>query len=241
MGDIEMLARQHSGPRVSIYIPLGRDALNDDQNELRFRDALSRAELELVRCGNREDDTRRLLDPARELLTSAAFWSGRGGGLALFVGVSGTWTYSLSRPVQQLVVVGDRFHLKPLLSFVAVDDRYDRLAIQRVEQWLGTKRASGDLREIVPAACNARIDTLIVSGNESAWGSFDHTSEKVALRRAAREPGDEDLLNIAAIESLLSGATVRVVNREDVPGVTLAAAVFRYPRTGPDAPGTRTK
>jgi hypothetical protein len=114
------------------------------------------------------------------------------------------------------------------------------VALERIEQWLGTERASGDLRQIVPAACNARIDTLVVSSNVAAWGTFDRTSEEIALRRAAREPGDEDLLNIAAVEGLLTGARVHVVDRTDVPGVTVAAALFRFPRTGPDAPGNRS-
>ena len=41
-------------------------------------------------------------------------------------------------------------------------------------------------------------------------------------------PGDEDLLDLAAIQTILNGGTVYVVEPEQVPGQTLLAAVFRY-------------
>jgi len=235
---LEMLAQERDDPCISLFVPLDRDALRDDRNRLRLQGVLEQAEQELALRGFPPGGLDRLIAPVREILTSAAFWGERGCGLAVFASPQGTWAHSLRARLPQLVVVGARFHLKPLLSILADSDDIREKAIDRIEQWMGTDRASGDLRQIVPAACNSRIDTLVVSGDVAAWGTFDRTDEKIALRRAAREPGDEDLLNIAAIESLLSGATVRVVDREDVPGVTLAAAVFRYPRTGPDAPGS---
>lgn len=237
---IEVLAREQSGSCVSIYLPTGRDALRDEQNQLRFRNALGQAEQELARQGMPADEIGWLLDPARELLTTPTLWSERGGGLAVFISPAGAWTHSLPyRPPEQ-VVVGQRFHLMPLLPLVSDEDQHSVRAIERVEQWLGTERGSGDLREIVPAACNARIDTLVISSDALAWGTFDPASEQIDLRPAQRQPGDEDLINLAAMESLLSGATVRVVERADVPGVTVAAAVFRYPRVGSDAPGSHS-
>jgi hypothetical protein len=42
------------------------------------------------------------------------------------------------------------------------------------------------------------------------------------------EPGDEDLLDLAAIQSILNGGTVYAVEPEQVPDHAPLAAVFRY-------------
>lgn len=41
------------------------------------------------------------------------------------------------------------------------------------------------------------------------------------------EPGDEDLLNAAAIQTLLNGGTVYAVEPEQVPDTAPLAAIFR--------------
>ena len=42
------------------------------------------------------------------------------------------------------------------------------------------------------------------------------------------EPDDEDMLDFAAIHTLLNGGTVYTVEPEEVPDEALAAAIFRY-------------
>lgn len=42
------------------------------------------------------------------------------------------------------------------------------------------------------------------------------------------EYGDEDLLDFAAVQTLLYGGTVYAVEQRHVPGGTSAAALFRY-------------
>jgi len=42
------------------------------------------------------------------------------------------------------------------------------------------------------------------------------------------EPGDEDLLDVAAIQTVLNSGTVYAVKAEEVPGGGPAAALFRY-------------
>jgi len=42
------------------------------------------------------------------------------------------------------------------------------------------------------------------------------------------KPGDEDLLDLAAVQTLLNGGTVYAVELEKVPDGASLAAVFRY-------------
>ncbi len=74
----------------------------------------------------------------------------------------------------------------------------------------------------------------------SCWGMnymlaelFDFSWSSGALGQVpeihdARMPGDEDLLDTAAVGAWRAGATVYVVPLADVPGETGVAAVFRY-------------
>jgi hypothetical protein len=91
----------------------------------------------------------------------------------------------------------------------------------------GSEQASNDLKEIVPAAYHGRVETLFVTVGLQKWGSFDPDTNVVHLHEEA-EPGDEDLLDFAAVQTLLNSGTVYAVDSEKVPDEALLAAVFRY-------------
>ena len=91
----------------------------------------------------------------------------------------------------------------------------------------GSEQASNDLKEIVPAAYHGRVETLFVTVGLQKWGSFDPGTNVVHMHEEA-EPGDEDLLDFAAVQTLLSRGTVYAVEPEKVPDEALLAAVFRY-------------
>ncbi len=79
--------------------------------------------------------------------------------------------------------------------------------------------------EVLRAAHDGRIDTLFVRRGARRWGKFD-TEKRKAEERTEAQPGDRDLLDLAATQTLLMGGTVFVV--DDVPGSTDLAAVVRY-------------
>ncbi len=99
-------------------------------------------------------------------------------------------------------------------------DRYQLLANT-------SEQASNDLSQIVPAAYYGRIDTLFVAANLQKWGSFDPANARLEIHEAA-QPGDEDLLDVAAIQTLLNNGVVYAVAPEEVPDGGPAAAIFRY-------------
>lgn len=100
-------------------------------------------------------------------------------------------------------------------------------AAARYKDARGTERASSTLREVLPAAFSGRVESLFVALDQEQWGSYDPATNTLSLHTEA-EPGEEDLLNVAALQTLLHGGTVYAVERSAVPGEALVAAVFRY-------------
>jgi hypothetical protein len=97
----------------------------------------------------------------------------------------------------------------------------------RYRQLLGTGLASSNLTEVVPSAYLGRVDFLFVAVGVQQWGAHDPSTHTVQQHDEV-EPGDDDLLDLAAVQTLLHGGTVYAVAPEEVPDNTLVAAVFRY-------------
>jgi hypothetical protein len=100
-------------------------------------------------------------------------------------------------------------------------------AAARLRQKVGTGLASGDLLEIVPAAVQGRVDTVFVAEGQPCWGIFDLVANEVTLKDKATA-GSEDLLNLIAVETLINGGRVYVVEPRQVPLKGPAAALFRF-------------
>jgi hypothetical protein len=99
--------------------------------------------------------------------------------------------------------------------------------IDRYGQYLSEGKASNDLREVVPASYFGRVETLFTRIGEHRWGTFNHETGK-AYPHEARDPGDQDLLDFAAVRVLLNGGRIYTVPPGEVPGGGVIAAVFRY-------------
>jgi hypothetical protein len=100
-------------------------------------------------------------------------------------------------------------------------------AAARYRELLGTGRASHDLKEIVPAASHGRVDSLFVAVGLQQWGAFDPETHMLEFFPEAFA-GAEDLLDFAAIHTLLQGGVVFSVTPDEVPDGPPAAAVFRF-------------
>jgi hypothetical protein len=102
-------------------------------------------------------------------------------------------------------------------------------AIARYHELVGARseRASHDLEQVVLAARHGRIETVFVAVGTHRWGAFDSDSNKIELHEEAK-PGDEDLLDLAAVQAHLNGGTVYALEPDKMPAPAPLAAVFRY-------------
>ncbi len=374
--DLRELADITADHCVSMLLPTHPVGPEQAQDPIRFRNLLTQATADLVSLGLRSPEAAALLAPATALLDDQEFWAHQARGLALYVGPDSTVAYRLSEPMEELVVIADRFHLKPLIAALATgktfhvlalsqnrvrllrgdplhlseiglgdvphsladvlryDDRerqiqshgadrvgrgrvaatfhghggtkdstksdlarffrsvdagirhlfddpatplvlagvnsllaayrgistYPRIAGAAIEgnpdklgadelhrrAWplvepllaegrsaatetflANTTPASSSLEEILPAAFSGRVDTLFVPVDAHCWGSHDANRQRVDVHDT-RQPGDHDLLDRAAIDTLTHGGVVYVVSRAEVPGGEELAALFRY-------------
>jgi hypothetical protein len=371
------LAEGGEGAHLSIYMPTHRAGPETRQGPIRLANLLRDAEERLRAGGMRTPDVRAMLQPARALLDDSGFWNQQSDGLALFLTPAGQQLYRLPASFAELVVVAERFHLKPILPLFAEDGlfyilalsqnqirllegtlytvgevdlaslpqsladalRYDQieahlqfrtgtspgvsgwsatyhghspedeekdrllrwfhlvddalpellnsrqapvvlagveylhpifreasslsnlldeeitgnpeelrpdqlhasalelleplLAQKRVDaqaryrQMAGTGLASADLEQVVLAAHHGRVEVLFVEQDRQVWGACDLAAQQVTVHDA-EEPGDEDLLDLAAVQSILNGGRVYVVAAEQMPADALAAAIYRY-------------
>jgi len=388
--DLRELVEQCKRLCISMYMPTERAGKEVEQNPIRLKNLLVEAEERLVERGVRVSEAQELLVSARMLLRDSLFWQHQSDGLVLFLSSDALRYYRLPLNFEQLVVVSDRFHIKPLLPLLSSGGRFYILALSQeqirllqgtryrvgeielkdvpkslteVLKWddpekrlqfhtstqtpggertssaiggvrpaifhghgvasaddpkdyisryfhqvdrgisevlsgervplvlagvdylhpiyreantypylvdegvegnpeklsaeelhtrawpivhplfladqedaaaryrqlagAGSKRASSDLNQVVLAAYRGRVETLFVALGVQRWGVFDPDSNEIELHEETR-PGDEDLLDLAAVHTLLNGGLVYAIEPEEVPGKASLAALFRY-------------
>jgi hypothetical protein len=105
--------------------------------------------------------------------------------------------------------------------------RARRKAVDRYYQFWHTLRASNSIRTIVSAARRGTVDVLFLAEDLLQTNPDDAVSGDAVVpsRSSTRE---EDLLNLAAIDTFLGGGTVYSMPADQVPGRRSAAAVFDY-------------
>jgi hypothetical protein len=101
-------------------------------------------------------------------------------------------------------------------------------AAAQYRQLAGTGHASGDLEAVVAAAHAGRVETLFVALGRQVWGLFDPSAGRVE-RHDQASPGDVDLLDFAAAQTLKHGRTVYAVEPRQVPSGADVAAIFCLP------------
>jgi hypothetical protein len=112
--------------------------------------------------------------------------------------------------------------------------------IAEYNEYVAKGQASSDIKKIVRAAYEGRIDVLFVPIGQQKWGTYDPNTHSVHLHEKA-EPGDEDLLDFAAAQTILRGGEVHVLEQEKIPDGGLMAAIFRYMKISAMGGGTKSK
>ena len=375
--ELKTLLEKPSGSCVSIYMPTHRMGTTTQQDPIRFKNLMRQAEELLVGGGMRGQAARDLLEQAKKL-DNSEFWQYQSDGLAIFISTNVFRHYCLPLDFEELVVVSDRFHFKPLLPLLTGDGKFyilalsqndvrllqgtrysvsevdledvpqsiaealkyddpekqfqfhtgtsqvggdragmfhgqgagndeqkDRLlryfrkvsggleellknqraplvlagvdyllpiykeannyphlmedgitgnpeelkaeelhssaweimqpyfeqaeqeVVSRYQELAGTGQTANNIQEVVSAAYYQRIESLFVPVGVQQWGLFNPSTSEIQLHQE-QESGDEDLMDFAAIHTVLNGGTVYAVEPEKVPGDAPLAAVFRY-------------
>lgn len=112
---------------VSVYMPVKEP--DKEKNRRRLKNLIFEAEKKLHRLNVEPFKIDRLLGPTEMILTNSAFWENRTEGFVVFLTLESFAWYSLQYEFDELVVVTDRFHLKPLLKNISENERFYLLAL----------------------------------------------------------------------------------------------------------------
>jgi hypothetical protein len=112
----------------------------------------------------------------------------------------------------------------PLVQPLA--ERAQQDAAAKYRQFAGTGKTSCDARQILAAAFAGQVESLFVDPAAQVWGRFDPATNHIEVRDGTGA-NDDDLLDLAAVQTLLSRGTVFAVPPARSPAPPIAA-VFRY-------------
>ncbi|MCC6133638.1 MAG: hypothetical protein IT186_27220 [Acidobacteria bacterium] len=127
--ELQTLLSPHDSPCISIFLPTHKYLPDSEQDPIRFKNLLKEAERLLSDKYSGKD----LNDQLSELSSMATpeFWRERTRGMAVFHAPGFTRTYRLTRPLPELVVVADSFHVKPIIRFLQSNKRFYLLSLSQ--------------------------------------------------------------------------------------------------------------
>lgn len=116
---------------ISIYMPCHVAGPEMRQDPIRFKNMLARAEEQLTKAGLRNTEAKQKMAGLYPLIEDSDFWRHKGQGLVIFLHENNRDVFRVPLDFTELVVVGDKPHLKPLLPLVARDVRFYILALSQ--------------------------------------------------------------------------------------------------------------
>ncbi len=127
--DLKSLIAQNGKWCVSLYMPTHRVGREQQQNPIRLKNLLAEAETKLLANGLRRPEVQALMRPAEELLWNKDFWQHQADGLAIFLANDFQKVYRLPAEFDELIIIANGFHIKPLLPCLGRGIKFYVLAV----------------------------------------------------------------------------------------------------------------
>ena len=116
--NLKNLIEQQGKWCVSLYMPTHPVGREQQQDPIRLKNLLAEAETKLLANGIRRPEVQKLMDPAEQLLWNRGFWQHQSNGLAIFLANDFYTIYRLPAEFEELLVIANSFHIKPLLPLL---------------------------------------------------------------------------------------------------------------------------
>ncbi len=154
------LLDQKDSPSISLYQPTHRHIPQNQQDPIRFKNLVKSLEESLTSKYSKRD-VQPLMESISTLADDRSFWNQTLDGLAIFLSKDTFLVYHLQRPVPELAIVSDSFHIKPLMRIFQSADRYQVLCLTRKDiKLLEGNRDSLDEVELSPEVPRTITDAL---------------------------------------------------------------------------------
>ncbi len=183
---LKELSAVDSGPCLSLFQPTHRRHPENQEDPIRFRNLLKELEASLHQKYPAAE-SKELLEPFQALAQDADFWNHALEGLAV-LGAPGFFrALRFSQPVDQLVVVADSFHTKPLRRFLQTADRYHVLSLSLH----GIRLFEGNRRTLDEVDMSKRVPDSIGESSAEASADGDGGGAGMPLRHGLGGKGAE--------------------------------------------------
>ena len=240
--DLKSLIAQQGKWCISLYLPTHRVGREQQQDPIRLKNLLAEAETKLLANGLRRPEVERLMAPAEELLWNNDFWKHQGNGLALFLTDGFSATYRLPHEFEELVVIANSFHIKPLLPLLGRGGNFYVLALSRnnVRLFKGT---ADTMEEIELNFATSMEDALWMDEAEGSVNLHSGAMTASGGRGGAGVvhgigPEDEDKQNVLRFFHAVNDGLSALIVDKTVPmvlaGVEYLLPIFREASTYPN-------
>jgi hypothetical protein len=224
-----------SGERcLTLYMPTHRAGQDQQQNPIRFKNMLVEAEQRLVESGLRKPEARQFLKPADDLLHDSIFWQHQSDGLAVFLSESFSLAYRLPSRFKEIIVLGNTFHIKPLLPLLSGDGKFYLLTVSRneIRLFMGTRET---ISEVPLKNVPRDFDTALRMDEPERYENF-HTSTRTPGGAGGERPAtfhgqnlqDQEKTNLLRYFQLVNQGLVKLLEDQSTPMV-LAGVEFLHP------------
>ena len=129
--DVKKLLAKSGDLCVSIYMPTHRTGREQQQDPIRLKNLLTRAEEELKAYDMRTPEAQAILNPAENLLSDPDFWQHQSDGLAIFLADGFALNFRLPQSFDELLRINRRFHTKPVLPLLSHDNQFYILSLSK--------------------------------------------------------------------------------------------------------------
>jgi len=144
---LQELMTMQEGPHMSLYMSTHQTRPDNNQDPIRFKNILGQLEASL-RLQHPVEVVEEKLTSFNGLIDNNDFWNQTHQGIAVF-GADGYFkVIGLQAPVEDLAIVADSFHTKPLRNYLQSADRYHVLGISRHDMKLyeGTRHGLTEVK-----------------------------------------------------------------------------------------------
>ncbi|MCE5328043.1 MAG: hypothetical protein LLG01_16675 [Planctomycetaceae bacterium] len=242
---IRELMSQTDPMNVSIFMSMHPFGPQKQEDSLRLKNLLDKARDRLIAMGVAGARAQQRVDAVASRIDAGRIWQNQCHGLAVYLGPKHDYVFQLPLAPREMVVVGPRFHIKPLLAALALVGRFYVLALSSNQVRLYEADPKG-MRVIETAALPRDYDEATRFNQFQRQVSF-HTRTS-AHGAGSRRPamfhsqggGDEadrkryllDFCHMvdAGVQSVLAGQTVPLVLAacEPLAGIFRQCCSYRF-------------
>ena len=215
--ELQKLVASRSEASVSFYLSTTPETQNIGQARIALGNLLTQAVAQLEAAGTDKRTIWPIEEQVNDLLDDDDFWRFQANALAVFVTPQGLRSFRLPNHLTEMVQVSDRFHIKPLLRAVSVQQHAFVLALAENEVRLVEVFADLPAQELkvpeMPKDAASAAGTANVNSRSYAQRKGGAEGQNVLLRAFCRKvdtalrpvlSGRTEPLIIAATDPLLS-------------------------------------